>query len=78
LTQRQLLSNPQSDDSMIQGHALPYGLMMRRRGFAFRFLDKSPNGRPTLGTVEFTEPPEYVRHLSHALKARAIKRLVRN
>ena len=75
---RQLLSNPQSDDSMIQGHALPYGLMMRRRGFAFRFLDKSPNGRPKLGSVEFTEPPEYVRHLSHALKARAIKRLVRN
>jgi hypothetical protein len=56
--------------------ALPYGLMMKRRGFAFRYLDRSESGKATLGGVEFTEPPEYVRHLSYALKNFVTKRLV--
>ncbi len=64
--------------SNVEVAALPYGLMMKRRGFAFRYLDRAESGKASIGGVEFSEPPEYVRHLSHALKSYALKRLVRD
>ena len=75
---RKLLVDPHRKVPHVRENALPYGLMMRRRGFTFRYLEKSADGKSALGDIEFTEPPEVVRHLSHALKARALRRLVRN
>jgi hypothetical protein len=62
--------------SQVSRAALPYGLMMKRRGFTFRYLTRTSEGKPRLGSIEFVEPPEYVRHLSHALKKFVTKRLV--
>jgi hypothetical protein len=69
---------PESVLPEVGARALPYGLMMKRRGFAFRYLDRSSSGSATLNRVPFTEPPEYVRHLSYALKNFVTKRLVRD
>ena len=74
----ELLAGSRSLPPDVSAFALPYGLMMKRRGFAFRYLDRSESGKALLGDVEFTEPPEYVRHLSHALKNFVTKRLVRH
>jgi hypothetical protein len=74
----ELLASPGSLLTNVAVSTLPYGLMMKRRGFAFRYLDRSESGKASIGGVEFTEPPEYVRHLSYALKNFVTKRLVRD
>ncbi len=74
----ELLASPGGLLTNVGVSALPYGLMMKRRGFAFRYLERTPESRARLGSVEFIEPPEYVRHLSHALKSFVTKRLARH
>jgi len=48
--------------------AIPYGLMMKRRGFAYRHLQRQPDGSRSLAGVAIVEPRQIVRHASHALK----------
>ena len=73
---RSALADIGRSGSQVSRAALPYGLMMKRRGFAFRYLTRTTEGKPRLASIEFVEPPEYVRHLSHALKKFVTKRLV--
>lgn len=49
-----------------QQDALPYGLMMKRRGFAYRYLEKGADGTRWLAGLPIIEARESVRHLSHA------------
>jgi hypothetical protein len=55
--------------------AIPYGLMMKRRGFAYRYLNSNTHGTRTLAGVAITEPREFIRHLSHRLKRWEMSRL---
>ena len=55
--------------------AVPYGLMMKRRGFAYRYLNVAQDGTRSLAGVPLVEPRPLVRHLSHAIKQRALRRL---
>lgn len=47
--------------------AIPYGLMMKRRGFAYRYLVREPDGSRSLAGVPIIEPTPLVRHASHFL-----------
>jgi len=60
-----------------RAEALPYGLMMKRRGFAYSYLTKRPDGTRELAGVPIVEPRELVRHISHAINRTAKRRLVR-
>ena len=55
--------------------AIPYGLMMKRRGFAYRYLTRDGDGIRSLAGTIITEPKELIRHLSHRLKRWEISRL---
>lgn len=55
--------------------ALPYGLMMKRRGFAFRHVQREMDGGYSLSGVPIHDPVPLVRHLSHALRRGELKRL---
>ena len=55
--------------------ALPYGLMMQRRGFNFSHLTKSAQGIPSLKAVELAEANEWTRKVSDHLKSRQLRRL---
>jgi hypothetical protein len=55
--------------------AIPYGLMMERRGFSFAHLDPGPNGLPSLNGIELAEANELTRKLSDALRRRQANRL---
>ena len=55
--------------------AVPYGLMMKRRGFAYRYLDVDQDGTRSLVGVPLVEPRPLVRHMSHALRKRSLRRL---
>lgn len=47
-------------------NALPYGLMMQRRGFAYRYVDVGADGVRSLAGQPIIEARELVRHVSHA------------
>lgn len=49
------------------GSALPYGLMMKRRGFNYEYVQRLSDGSRILAGQTITEPKLMVRHLSHAL-----------
>ncbi len=55
--------------------ALPYGLMMQRRGFSFAHLKPGPNGLPSLHGIELAEANELTRKISDALRRRQMTRL---
>ena len=57
--------------------AIPYGLMMKRRGFAYSYVNREEDGSRSLAGVPIVEPRELVRHISHAINRAAKKRLVR-
>jgi hypothetical protein len=57
-------------------NAIPYGLMMKRRGFAFSYLSRAVDGTRTLCGVPITEPRPLARHLSHAISRWARRRLL--
>ena len=57
--------------------ATPYGLMMKRRGFAYQFVERLPDGTRSLVGVPIVEPHVYVRHASHALNRLTRWRLTR-
>ncbi len=57
--------------------AVPYGLMMKRRGFAYSYLVREPDGTRVLAGVPIVEPRPLVRHISHALNRFARWRLTR-
>ena len=57
--------------------ALPYGLMMKRRGFTYRFIERQPDGARTLAGQGICEPKPLVRHLSHALNRWTRRSLMR-
>ncbi len=57
--------------------ALPYGLMMKRRGFTYRYLTRTPSGGRELAGVEIIEPRPIVRHLSHAVNRLTRRGLLR-
>ena len=57
--------------------AVPYGLMMRRRGFAYRYVERTEDGSRVMAGVPLVEPRELVRHLSHRSNLIRHRRLVR-
>lgn len=57
--------------------AIPYGLMMKRRGFAYTFVERQSDGTRMLGGIPITEPTELVRHASHAVNRFTRWRLTR-
>ncbi|MFM8154852.1 MAG: hypothetical protein ACKOAF_02070 [Actinomycetes bacterium] len=58
--------------------AIPYGLMMRRRGFVYRFVSRLPDGSRTLAGVPLVEAKPMVRHISHRLNRMRMSSLTRN
>jgi hypothetical protein len=60
-----------------RSEAIPYGLMMKRRGFAYSYLTKGADGTRELAGVPIVEPRELVRHISNAINRAVKKRLVR-
>ena len=61
-----------------QDSALPYGLMMKRRGFTYQHVQRQPDGARTLADHAITEPKPLVRHLSHALNRWTRRSLMRD
>jgi hypothetical protein len=59
------------------GAAIPYGLMMQRRGFRFAHMRTLDSGEAVLGEVELAEANELVRKISDAQKLRQRRRLTR-
>lgn len=57
-------------------NAIPYGLMMKRRGFVFSYLTRSSDGTRLLCGVPIVEPRPLVRHISHAINRLAKRRLL--
>ena len=57
--------------------ALPYGLMMKRRGFSYSHLVTWTDGTRHLSGKPVTEPRVLVRHLSHALNQMTLRRATR-
>ena len=58
--------------------ALPYGLMMKRRGFNYQHVIREPDGSRQLAGKPIVEPRPIVRHLSHALNQRTRSTLMRD
>jgi hypothetical protein len=57
--------------------AIPYGLMMQRRGFTFRHLTTQADGNPGISGVTLTEANELTRKVSDYLRSRQRTRLSR-
>jgi hypothetical protein len=57
--------------------AISYGLMMKRRGFSFEFVELN-QGISQLCGIDFDEPRAIVRQISHALERIQRKVLTRN
>lgn len=66
------LDNPPLPDA---DAALPFGLMMMRRGFTFQEISRTVEGTPVVGDVPLEEPSAPVQHLSHARLKRLKRRL---
>ena len=58
--------------------ATSYGLMMKRRGFAFEFVQLDSDGIASLCGIDFDEPRAMVRQLSHAIERLQKKVLTRS
>ncbi len=56
--------------------AIAYGLMMRRRGFVYRFVTRAPDGRRMLAGVPLVEPNPLVKHVSHRLNRNRTSALI--
>jgi len=69
------IANPPEPNSAA---ALPYGLMMQRRGFNYTRIRKTDQGTSALGGQEIRPTKELVRKLSYALAARKTKKLLGN
>jgi hypothetical protein len=68
-------------EKRIVGHragAISYGLMMKRRGFSFEFVELNDEGIAQLCGVDFDEPRALVRQLSHVLTRIQRRVLTRN
>jgi hypothetical protein len=65
-TQEELVEALRDRRAGSQWQALPYGLMMKRRGFGYTYLKRHLDGSRSLAGVPITEPKPLVRHLSHA------------
>ncbi|MCX6432170.1 MAG: hypothetical protein NTX29_05100 [Actinobacteria bacterium] len=46
--------------------AVSYGLMMRRRGFSYRYVEMDDHGRRSLAGVDLDQPRQLVLNISHA------------
>lgn len=57
--------------------AIPYGLMMKRRGFNYEHISRDRGGSREVAGVLIREPQLLVRHLSHALNRWTQERLTR-
>ncbi len=57
--------------------AIPYGLMMRRRGFGFTHVSRSTDGVPTLAGVRLDEPSQTSQKASDALNKIRLRFLIR-
>lgn len=57
--------------------AIPYGLIMQRRGFRFAHLRTLESGDAALGEVHLTEANELARKISDAQKKRQLRKLTR-
>lgn len=55
--------------------ALPYGLMMQRRGFNYEFAERGDDGTLSIAGVQMVEANEITRKISHAWRERQVKRL---
>lgn len=69
-----LLDNPPSPSP--QG-AIPYGLMMQRRGFNYEHLTKTDQGVPVLAGIEIREPSANVQKASDVIRSRWTKWLTK-
>ena len=56
--------------------AIPYGLMMQRRGFVYRFGHRDSDGTPTFGGKRLDEARELIRKISARLRSGKIQRLL--
>lgn len=68
------LADPPAPDSR---RALPYGLMMQRRGFNYAHVSIGPDRIPELEGIRLEEPRELARKVSHVLNRRRVDRLTR-
>jgi hypothetical protein len=59
------------------GKALPYGLMMQRRGFNYERVTTNAGRTPSLAGIAIEEPSELVKKLSHLRRERLLRRLTR-
>ncbi|CAB4902471.1 MAG: hypothetical protein F2923_02255 [Actinobacteria bacterium] len=57
--------------------AVSYGLMMKRRGFTYQFVEKNNRGLRSLGAIEFSEANKTTLDISHALNRLERWRLTR-
>lgn len=58
-------------------HALPFGLMMQRRGFNFEFVHRNPDGTYELAGRPLHEAAEISRKLSHRSARRRLHQLLK-
>ena len=72
---RTAIENPPTPNSAA---ALPYGLMMQRRGFNYERLGITAQRTSRLAGVEIKPASELVRKLSHALAAHGTRKLLEN
>jgi hypothetical protein len=68
------IENPPAPNSQA---AIPYGLMMQRRGFRFAHVRTLDSGEAALGDVQLTEANELVRKISDSQKQRQRRKLTR-
>jgi len=68
------IANPPTPSST---SAIPYGLMMKRRGFTYEHISRDNAGNRELAGVAIVEPQIQVRHASHALNRLTKQRLTR-
>ena len=55
--------------------ALPYGLMMQRRGFNYEYASVKTDGTISVAGIDLIEANELTRKISHAWRERQVKRL---
>jgi len=66
------IANPPTPSST---SAIPYGLMMKRRGFTYEYISRDDSGGRQLAGVPIIEPRMLVRHVSHAVNRQTKRRL---
>ncbi len=71
---RSFLANPPKQDP---AHALPYGLVMKRRGFCFSWVSLDSDGLPTLAGVRLDDSSSLSQKISDFLNKRRLARLLR-